>query len=128
MSERVLKPASILVLGLFFISIGSLHFLQPEPFARIVPQGLPAPLALVWISGLAEILGGAGMLLPGWRRRAGLGLIVLLIAVFPANINMAVNHIYTGWMNSDFLLWARLPLQLVLIAWIEWTTRFSPPV
>jgi uncharacterized membrane protein len=81
---------------------------------------------LVWISGLAEILGGAGMLIPRGRRKAGLLLIMLLIAVFPANINMAVNHIYIGWLNSDFLLWARLPLQLVLIAWIEWASRINP--
>lgn len=80
---------------------------------------------LVWISGIAEILGGAGLLVPKARRFAGLALIVLLVLVFPANINMAVNHIYIGSMNNDFILWARLPLQLILIAWLDWATRES---
>jgi uncharacterized membrane protein len=123
MTQRILHQASVALLSLLFIGAGCLHFLQPEPFVRIVPQFLPAPLLLVWMSGVVELLGGIGLLIPKWRRRAGLALIVLLICVFPANINMAVNHIYIGWLNNDYLLWARLPFQILLIAWVEWATR-----
>src|SRR5262245_53218977 len=116
--RRILQQGSIAALALIFLGAGFLHFLQPEPFVRIMPDYLPAPLVLVWLSGVVGLLGGAGLLFSRWRRRAGILLIVLLIAVFPANINMAVNHIYIGWLNADYLLWARLPLQFVLMAWV----------
>jgi uncharacterized membrane protein len=127
MIRRILHPASIALLSLLFVGVGCLHFLQPQPFVRIVPQFLPVPLLLVWISGIVEVLGGIGLLIPKWRRRAGLSLIVLLICVFPANVNMAVKHIYIGWLNNDYMLWTRLPLQILLIAWVEWARhpRFS---
>jgi uncharacterized membrane protein len=103
-------------LALFMTSVGSLHFLAPEFFVRIVPGYLPAPLALVWVSGVFEILGGAGLLLTSTRRVSSYGLVALYVAVFPANVNMVI-HPELGGNLPVWLLWARLPLQGVLIAW-----------
>jgi uncharacterized membrane protein len=114
------------VLAAFMITAGTLHFVIPAPFVKIVPDALPDPLALVYISGFFEILGGIGLLVPFVSRAAAWGLIALFIAVFPANINMAVNHIVLpGIPDSPFLYWARLPLQAVLIAWAWWYTQPS---
>jgi uncharacterized membrane protein len=78
------------ILAVFFIMAGLLHFLFPEPYSRIVPPFLPLPRLLVFISGIAEIAGGAGLLVPEFQRVAAYGLVLLLLAVFPANIYMAV--------------------------------------
>lgn len=106
------------------ITIGVLHFVTPKPFVRIVPKYLPAPLAVVYISGFFEIVGGVGLLVPATRAAAGWGLIALYIAVFPANINMLVHNISLDPKRPipRWALWARLPLQFVLIAWAYWFT------
>jgi uncharacterized membrane protein len=89
----------------------------------MMPEVLPAPLALVYISGVAEIMGGLGLILPATRKLAAWGLILLLLAVFPANVNMAVNDLPLGATPvPTWALWARLPLQLVGIAWAYWFT------
>lgn len=120
-----LKPVLRTVLAVGMMAIGLRHFTHPEPFVRIVPSFLPDPALLVYVSGVAEILGGLGLLFPLTRRWAAFGLVALYVAVFPANINMAVNHIalVPGQPIADGLLWARLPLQGVLIAWAWWYTR-----
>ena len=106
------------MLAVLMVIAGVMHFVAPAGYARIVPRGLPAPKALVFLSGVAEILGGLGLLLPATRPWAAWGLIALFIAVFPANVNMAVNRIGFGRKAPPaWLLWARLPLQGVLIAW-----------
>jgi uncharacterized membrane protein len=107
------------------IAVGVAHFADPTPFVRIVPAWLPAPLALVWVSGFFEILGGAGLLVPRARRAAGLGLVALYVAVFPANVNMAWNHLTFDGVTQlpPALLWGRLPLQAVLIALALWVSR-----
>ena len=106
------------LLGMFMVLAGVMHFVAPGAYARTVPRWLPAPGALVLLSGTFEILGGLGLFLPETRRWAAWGLIALFIAVFPANLNMAVNRIGLGRKSLPaWLLWARLPLQLVLIAW-----------
>ncbi len=120
----MLKTSLRWLLALFMMTAGSLHFLTPHPFVQIVPAFLPAPLLLVYISGFFEILGGLGLLIPWVSRAAAWGLIALFIAVFPANINMAVNDIViAGLPHSPALYWGRLPLQLVLIAWAWWFTQ-----
>ena len=98
-----------------FVTMGVLHFVAPEPFVRIVPPYLPAPLALVYVSGLFEIAGGLGILVPRTRRAAGYGLIALLVAVFPANLHMALNPDQFGDVSAT-ALYVRLPFQVVFAA------------
>jgi uncharacterized membrane protein len=106
------------MLTLFMIGAGINHFLNPAPYLGMMPAVLPAPLALVYISGVAEILGGLGLILPATRRLAAWGLIALFIAIFPANLNMALNQLPLGTIVLPaWALWARLPLQLLLIGW-----------
>ncbi len=105
-------------LSLLMVSVGVSHFTRPDVFVAIVPHYLPAALWLVWISGLFEILGGLGLELKATRRPAAWGLIALYLAVFPANLNMAMNDIpIDGEAVAPALLWLRLPLQLLFIAW-----------
>jgi len=114
-----LQLVSLWALALLMIAIGTLHFARPKPFVRIVPSFLPAPLALVYISGFFEILGGVGLLVPATRVWAAWGLIALYIAVFPANIYMLTNNISLNPKKPipRWALWLRLPFQLVFIAW-----------
>ena len=83
----------------FFVVVGVLHFTNANTFLAIMPPALPYPLFLVYVSGVFEIVGGIGLLVPFLRRSAGWGLIALLVAVFPANIHMAINEVSTrhGW-------------------------------
>lgn len=112
--------------GLAFIGIGVMHFTHPAPFVSIMPDWLPGHLDLVYVSGGFEILGGLGLLLPMTRRAAAWGLVALLFAVFPANVNMAVNEIYLeGMPRAPWLLWARLPFQFVFMAGVMWTGRIG---
>lgn len=111
-----------LLLAILFITAGSLHFVSPGAYVRIMPPFLPAPALLVYISGACEILGGIGLLLPATRTAAAWGLVALLIVVLPANLHMAIDHAH--WPHiPQWLLWARLPLQLPLIAWAWLYTR-----
>jgi uncharacterized membrane protein len=111
------------LLSLFFVIGGTLHFLSPEIYMHIMPPFLPYPLLLIYISGMGEIAGGVGVLVPRLRKAAGYGLIALLIMVFPANIHMALNHISLPGTNlPDWVLWSRLPLQALLIAWVWFCT------
>lgn len=110
--------AGRLLLSIFFIAAGSLHFFLPGPYFRMMPPMLPWPKLLIDISGAAEILGGLGLLVPGARRAAAYGLMLLLVAVFPANIYMAVAHLpLNGLLGHAWFQWLRLPLQIPLIAW-----------
>jgi uncharacterized membrane protein len=110
------------VLATIMIGIGLLHFVRPAPFVNIVPAALPAPYMLVIVSGFFEVLGGVGLLVPRVRRASSIGLVALYVAVFPANINMVV-HPELGGGIAVWALWARLPLQIVLIAWAVWVGR-----
>ncbi len=104
------------------IGVGIMHFATPGWFVAIVPAALPAPLALVLVSGVFEILGGVGLLVPRARRVASVGLVALYLAVFPANINMIVDPQASHGV-APWLLWARLPLQAVFIAWALYVGR-----
>jgi uncharacterized membrane protein len=105
------------LLGAFFVGAGLLHFLKPKPYESIMPDALPAHRELVYLSGVAELLGGAGVLSERTSRLAGWWLVAVMIAVFPANVNMAIE---AGDFRSipEPLLWARLPLQAGIIYWI----------
>ena len=111
---------SVYAVSLLFAAAGTAHFVWPEAFARIVPPYLPAPRTLVYVSGSAELLGAVGVLVPGLRPYAGWGLILLLLAVFPANVHMAL-HPADFERIPAWALYLRLPLQFVLIGWIYLT-------
>ncbi len=117
-----LRKALRFFIASFFISVGALHFLRTKSFERIIPKFLEYKKELVYISGVFEILGGIGLLLPFSRKWAGKGLVALLLAVFPANINMAVNKIDFGFIPRK-VLWWRLPIQFVLIGLVRWVSR-----
>jgi len=115
------------LLGLFFVGAGVNHFVMPGPYKSIVPPGLGDPATLVQISGVAEIAGGAGVLLAPTRRAAGWGLIALLAAVFPANAHMALHpEQIPGLKIPRVLLWLRLPLQPLMMWWAWSATRPKP--
>lgn len=98
---------------------GALHFVQPGAYRAIIPDYLPWPGTLVALTGAAEMAGGAGLLVRATRRYAALGLVLLLIAVLPANVEMLAQYREAGapWWR-ELLLWVRLPMQLVLIGWV----------
>lgn len=121
--EGWLRAASVVLLAAAFVGAGVLHFLKPRLFEAIVPPSLPAPRALVFVSGAAEILGGLGLLVEPLRPWAGWGLVALLVAVFPANLYMAREHARFARTAPRWALLARLPLQLVLIIWVLWASR-----
>jgi len=106
------------------VAIGIAHFANPDPFVAIVPDALPSKLLLVYLSGAFEIALGLGLAWSRTRRLAAWGLIALYVAVFPANVNMAINDVpVQGHHVPAWGLWGRLPLQLVLIAWAYMYTR-----
>lgn len=110
------------LLSVAFIAAGTLHFLRPEYYEQIMPGYLPAHRELVLISGAAEIAGGVGVAFSRTRRAAGIWLIALLVLVFPANLNMALDPERFRSI-APILLWARLPLQGLLIWWAYRATR-----
>lgn len=122
----MVRSVLLLLLGALFVTAGITHFTATGFFLQIVPPFLPAPLAIVYVSGVFEILLGILVLLPATRAAAARGLVVLLLAVFPANVYMAVANLQLHdppvWMGqpTPLQLWLRLPLQFVLVAW-AWT-------
>jgi uncharacterized membrane protein len=107
--------------GFAFILTGLWHFLIPAKFMEMMPPFLPAPLFLIYLSGVFEILGGIGLMISKTKWLAGIGLILLLLSVFPANIYVALNNVQLGgFMNYAVYQWLRLPMQFILIAWVWW--------
>ena len=128
MKQGAPRARSVLrvLLAIVMISAGIFHFVRPAGFVKIVPSFLPAAEFLVLLSGVFEILGGAGLLHARTRRLSSFGLMALFVAVFPANINMAWNDIQPeGGHIPAALLWLRLPLQLVLVIWAWWVGKPS---
>lgn len=122
---RTFKLVTKWLCGVLFVAAGVNHFVRPDFYVRIVPPYLPWPRELVLVSGVAEVLLGVLLLIPRTTVLAAWGLIALLIAVFPANLHMAL---HTGQYPEvpAWALWLRLPMQGVLIAWAWWYTRPSP--
>jgi uncharacterized membrane protein len=116
---RAMSPRP-LPLAAFFLVAGTLHFLRPRVYEAMMPDALPAHRALVLASGAAELAGGAGVLHPRTRAAAGWWLIATLVAVFPANVHMAL-HSERYPRIPPWALWARLPVQGLLIAWVRRT-------
>lgn len=110
------------LLAVLFIAAGINHFANPEFYLKMMPPYLPWHLALVYISGVAEIALGALVFWPRFTELAGWGLIALLLAVFPANVYMAQNpHLFPDISATALLI--RLPIQLLLIWWARWATK-----
>ena len=118
------KPVFRGILAVCMVVAGLSHFIFPVPYIKIVPDLLPYPGALVYISGFVEIIGGVCLLIPAVSQITAWGFILLFIAVYPANINMAVNHIQIANIpTGNWFQAIRLPFQFVLIAWAWWLTR-----
>ena len=115
------RAISRVLLATLFVAAGVLHFTSTDFYLRIMPPYVPLHRAAVLASGVAEIAGGLGLLVPRLRRAAGIGLILLLVAVFPANAHMALHPERFG--IAPALLWLRLPLQPLLMLWIWWAAR-----
>lgn len=105
--------------GPFFVFAGVMHFAIPRTYRKIVPPYVPARSAAVYVSGVAEMVGGAGLMWPATRRPAGWWLIATMLAIFPANIHMALNpDDYPNVPGGAAALWVRLPFQGAFIAWV----------
>ena len=118
-----IKYFSMIVMGVFYISIGISHFTSPIWYVQIVPPYLPYKLELVYISGIFEILFGGMLLFKKTRFLAGWGLILLLIAVYPANIYLAQTN--GAAMNTTPLIaWGRLPVQFIFVGLAYWHSKY----
>ncbi len=128
MTAKLKTPLRYL-LAFAMTAVGILHFVTPEPFLKIVPPQLPAAMALVLLSGAFEVLLGLALLPQRTRKWAGWGLIALYLAVFPANLHMAINNISFDEAEpiSPVVLWGRLPFQLLFIIWAYWVSRPDTP-
>ncbi len=115
----MLRKISCVILAAFFTAAGANHFISPATYLPMMPGFLPWSLALIYLSGIAEMVGGIGLLFPKWRVLAGWWLIALLVAVFPANIHMLTNDVPLVSLHLPrWVLWVRLPLQPVFIAMV----------
>ena len=120
------RPKRILlwVMGVFYVVAGLNHFLNPHFYLPMMPTFLPWPAGLVFLSGVAEIVLGITVLIPSLHGPAAWGIILLLIAVFPANVHIALHNVpvFGAKEGAGIWNWVRLPLQGVLILWAWWYT------
>ena len=115
-----------IILGIFFLAAGVMHFVATDQYVAMMPFFLPWHEGLVYLSGFLEIAGGIGVMFSSTRRFAGVGLIVLLIAVFPANVHVALHGLPIADTGVPiWSLWLRLPLQLVFLYWVAKVTLFD---
>ena len=117
-----IKTLSIILMTLFYIMAGTNHFINPDWYVRIVPPILPFKTAIVYISGILEIILGTLLIFPKRRFIASWGLILLLVAVYPANIYVALTN---GEVmdTTPLIAWGRLPFQFVLIGLAYWHSK-----
>ncbi len=120
-----------LILAAFYFAAGILHLKSPAGFISIVPGFVPWPAEIVWFTGVCEIAGAIGLMIPKLQKAAGTGLALYAICVFPANINHAMNHIDVGALpNSWWYHGPRFVMQPILVWWalfctgtITWPTK-----
>lgn len=115
------RGASRLALAAFFAAAGINHFRVPSVYVAMIPPWLPWPEVLNGVAGACEILGAIGVLVAPLRTAAGWGLIALLVAVFPANLHVALTGRMPGLHAPPWVLWSRLPFQAFLVAWVAWS-------
>lgn len=114
-------------LAIMFVFTGVSHFTpMKHDFAAMIPAPLPNDLWVIYLSGVLEIAGGIGLLIPRTRRLAGFGLALLLVALFPANVNAALNAIPLGG-RPPTTLWLRAPMQLLYLGMVWWTAIGARP-
>jgi uncharacterized membrane protein len=120
---EIVRKIGLVLAALLYVVAGALHFIETDAYLRIMPPYIPWHLFMVRLSGICEILGGLGLLIPRTRRAAAWGLVALLIAVFPANIYIATNPMDAGAASiAPVLRWGRLALQPLLMWWVLWST------
>lgn len=110
-----MKDFFVYSMGLFYVITGLNHFISPDFYIRMIRSFLPKPREIVYLSGVIEILLGIGLFFETTRRFSAIGLILMLIAILPANINMAIHC--KEWPFPPLLLYLRIPLQGILIYW-----------
>lgn len=115
------------LLAAFFLAAGLNHFREPGVYAAMMPPWMPRPYILNALAGAFEMMGAIGVLIPTLRSAAGWGLIALLVAVFPVNVRAALIGEMPGITASPLVLWLRLPLQAVFIAWVAWVSLAKEP-
>lgn len=121
------RNAALGSLAIMFLVTSTAHFNgMKHDLAAMIPEPLPDGLWIVYLTGVFEIAGAAGLLVPRTRRLAGIGLVLLLIAQFPANVNAALNGIPLGG-EAPTPLWLRTPMQLLFIAMVWWTSIKARP-
>lgn len=117
--EKTLKKIALYATGVFFIIAGARHFIYPEFYMLMMPNYLPVPLMLIYISGFFEIAGGIGLMIPKTRAFSAWGLMVLLLAVLPANVYLYTHNIQLpDTYAPSWIGMLRIPLQFLLIAWM----------
>ncbi len=112
------------LLAALLTTTGTLHFVVPRTFAALVPPQLPEPRSLVYLSGAAELSCAAGLVVPRTRRLAGWATAALFVAVFPGNVQMALDATDRSELYRA-ATYARLPVQVPLVAWAVQVARFS---
>ena len=118
------KRVLLWVMAAFYVLAGVMHFRRPDYYMPMMPPYLPWHPALIFLSGLAEVVLGVAVLIPSLRERAAWGIILLLIAIFPANVHIALHNVpvFGATEGAGIWNWVRLPLQAVLILWAWWYT------
>jgi len=117
---RIISPYLV---GLLFKLAGINHLLNSDFYANVMPPYIPAHLTMIYVSGFFQVLGGVGVFIPKLPRAAGWGLIALLIAVFPVHLHM-VRYPSKYPLFPYWAIVTRIPLQFILIVWVEWSTRY----
>ena len=123
------KRVMLWIMGIFYVVAGLAHLVRTDYYLPMMPAYLPAHRELVLLSGVAEVVLGIAVLIPQTRRLAAWGVILLLIAIFPANLHIALHNVplFGAAQGAGIWNWVRLPFQLVLIAWAWWYTQPSEP-
>jgi uncharacterized membrane protein len=118
------KTVMLWLMGVFYIVAGVNHFVNPDAYLPMMPPYLPSHGLLIWLSGLAEVVLGIGVLVPTTRSISAWGIIALLIAIFPANLHIALYNVpvFGAKEGAGIFNWIRLPFQGLLILWAWWYT------
>lgn len=118
------KRILLWVMAIFYILAGVMHFARPDYYRPMMPPYLPWHDFLIYLSGFAELGLGIAVLIPSIRPLAAWGIILLLVAIFPANLHIALHNVpvFGAAEGAGIGNWIRLPFQAVLIAWAWWYT------